>query len=233
MIDFHSHVLPDMDDGAKTPEISLAMLRAAAKQGAEVVVATPHFYWEYDSINSFLERRQRCYDQLRPLLTADCPSVLLGAEVRLSEGLSRMDLRPLCLQGTDILLLELPFMRAPHWLLEEVENIVLGQRLTVMFAHLDRYMTWYKSNDIAALTELPGVIVQLNAETLADKRELRQLLKWLPPSLRLVVGSDMHDMGERAPQLAQAMALLARNRVGRMWLQQIRYTAREIMEECN
>ena len=44
MIDFHSHVLPGMDDGSASLEESIAMLRMEAEQGITQVVATPHFY---------------------------------------------------------------------------------------------------------------------------------------------------------------------------------------------
>ena len=42
--DFHSHILPDMDDGSRCAEDSLKMLRMEAEQGVTRVVATPHFY---------------------------------------------------------------------------------------------------------------------------------------------------------------------------------------------
>ena len=55
--DFHSHVLPGVDDGSASVEESLAMLRLAAQQGIRRVVATPHFYPRYDDLERFLERR--------------------------------------------------------------------------------------------------------------------------------------------------------------------------------
>ena len=42
MIDIHTHVLPGLDDGARTVEESLEMLRIAASSGTTDVVATPH-----------------------------------------------------------------------------------------------------------------------------------------------------------------------------------------------
>ena len=44
MIDFHTHILPHMDDGSSSIEESLAMLQAEGKAGIERVVFTPHFY---------------------------------------------------------------------------------------------------------------------------------------------------------------------------------------------
>ena len=44
MIDFHSHILPEMDDGSKDAKMSLAMLQMEREQGVTEVVFTPHFY---------------------------------------------------------------------------------------------------------------------------------------------------------------------------------------------
>ena len=43
-VDFHSHVVPGVDDGSKNTEMSLEMLRRMRRQGTDLVVATPHYY---------------------------------------------------------------------------------------------------------------------------------------------------------------------------------------------
>ena len=60
MIDFHTHILPKMDDGSKSTEESIAMLKMQAEQGIRWVVATPHFYAEPESPQDFLQRRKGC-----------------------------------------------------------------------------------------------------------------------------------------------------------------------------
>lgn len=44
IMDFHSHILPGIDDGSASLEESIAMLRMEAEQGITHVIATPHFY---------------------------------------------------------------------------------------------------------------------------------------------------------------------------------------------
>ena len=73
------------------------------------------------------------------------------------------------------------------------------------------------------------MIVQLNAESLTGRRELKALVKWLPETSRLVLGSDMHNMTDRKPQLDQAQTMLSRHRVGRFWLAQMEYTGEGIL----
>ena len=57
MIDLHSHILPGVDDGSESVEMSCAMLNELQKQGVETVVATPHFYPQQDTPERFLRRR--------------------------------------------------------------------------------------------------------------------------------------------------------------------------------
>ncbi len=208
--------------------MSCEMLKMAAEQGVERVMATPHFYWGHDTVDSFLEDRARCYARLQPHL-AGLPEVRLGAEVLLRENVSSQNLRPLCLEGTDILLVELPFMAPPAWLIEELENITYNHKVTIMLAHLDRYMPWYSASKLWPLLELPDVIVQLNAESIADRRYYRLLRKWLPDYPRLVLGSDMHNLTDRAPQMAEAVRILEKKRVGREWLERIEQTTDELL----
>ena len=59
MIDFHCHILPEMDDGSKDAGMSLAMLDMEREQGVTEVVFTPHFYAQEDSVVHFLRKENR------------------------------------------------------------------------------------------------------------------------------------------------------------------------------
>ena len=72
VIDFHSHILPGIDDGARNLETSLAMLDMAKAAGTDVMLATPHFYASRDRIDTFLQRRETARDALlRPFPKKD------------------------------------------------------------------------------------------------------------------------------------------------------------------
>ena len=86
MIDFHTHILPGMDDGCKSVAERLWMLRQEQQQGVGTVVLTPHYYpWE-NSPEEFLARRSRAWENLRQQLPEDAPQLFLGAEVHYFEG---------------------------------------------------------------------------------------------------------------------------------------------------
>ena len=65
MIDFHTHILPGMDDGSQATHESLQMLTLESEQGAQEILLTPHFYAHFDKISSFLERREYSFRKLR------------------------------------------------------------------------------------------------------------------------------------------------------------------------
>ena len=233
LTDFHSHCLPDVDDGAADIQTAVAMLRASAQQGVKRVVATPHFYAGQHSATTFFQERQRAYEDIKPYLTEDMPQVLLGAEVLIREGISRYDLSAFCLQDTNILLVEMPFSTPPYWLLEELENIVNRQNLTLMFAHLDRYLSWYSHNSFEMLMDLPDAIMQVNASSIADKRFFGSLVRHLPDTHRMVMGSDMHNMEHRAPRMRQAINVMSKKKVGRQWLDRIAWMTESLETQAD
>ncbi|MBQ5840913.1 MAG: capsular polysaccharide biosynthesis protein [Clostridia bacterium] len=229
-VDCHSHCLPAMDDGAKTVEQALEMLAESRRQGVDTVLATPHFYAGTETVEQFLRRREASVAKLVPHLTQQHPRLLVGAEVLMRRGISRLDLRPLCIEGTDCLLLELPFTPPSSWLFEEVESIILGQRVRVVLAHVDRYQPWYSERQIAELTDLPDVVMQLNGQVFLQRRDFRRLRRWLPAEPPVLLGSDMHNATTRPPVLGQVYSRLQRQRRGRRWLEEMEDTAAALLE---
>lgn len=228
MIDFHSHCLPSMDDGAVDVTEAAAMLSASAAQGVQTIVATSHFYRSEETIASFLQRRAEAVQRMEGHIP-DGMTLVLGAEVLLQKGLSRLDLRDLCIQGTSRILIELPFMPPENWVYEEIENIALDQRLDVILAHVDRYIPWYSRDKIASIMDFPGISVQLNGEAILDAKTFRALRRWLPQPKRLVFGSDMHHIDRRQPNLEQAYNRLRRKMLGRRWAAQAEQDGPEML----
>jgi len=81
MIDLHTHILPNVDDGSSSLEESLALLRMLASQGVTLTAATPHFYATSDTPEQFFRRREAAWQQLSGAMESGMPCVLLGAEV--------------------------------------------------------------------------------------------------------------------------------------------------------
>jgi protein-tyrosine phosphatase len=67
VLDFHSHILPEVDDGSQSVDESILMINALAEQGIDRIVATPHFYANDESVSEFLVRRQKAYNEFNTL----------------------------------------------------------------------------------------------------------------------------------------------------------------------
>ena len=61
MIDFHTHILPGIDDGSRSVEMTMQMLNAETEQGVTGIVATPHFYAHKSNIEDFLAVREESF----------------------------------------------------------------------------------------------------------------------------------------------------------------------------
>ena len=112
MIDWHTHILPGVDDGSRDVEESIKMLSELKAQGIEYVVATPHFIANAESVDEFLKRRDEAYASLTAVAGEDLPKILCGAEVKYYPGIARMEgLEKLTVGDTRILLLEMPMAK--------------------------------------------------------------------------------------------------------------------------
>lgn len=213
MIDFHTHILPGIDDGSQNVEMSVQMLREELKNGVDHVVFTPHFYADHDSIEHFLKRRGKSTEQLMAEIERDEQlsrmQYSFGAEVYYFAGIGNAaDIRKLCISGTEILLLEMPFCQWNDVMYEDIVKLLRKQKLTIVLAHIERYIDFQKKKDVwNRIFELP-VIAQMNAGPFMDWRRKRKVLKLADAQEKILLGSDAHNMDTRKPNLAGAHALI-------------------------
>ena len=221
MIDWHSHVLPAMDDGSHNPAESLQMLQAQAAQGITTVIATPHFYANDESVDSFLARRDSAAARLREQLPKDgVPTLLLGAEVRYYPGISRMEgLTSLCIEGTRLLLLEMPFSHWTDSMVRELIELSGKDGICLVLAHIDRYLSQQSRAVWDTLLD-NGVLMQANASFFTAFSTRRKALTLLDGGYVHLLGSDCHNMTSRPPKIGAALDGI-RRRCGADYLMQI------------
>lgn len=210
MIDFHSHALPKMDDGSKSKDESVMMLRSAYTQGVEGIFLTPHFYPKKEDPESFLRRRAHSAAGLFQEKADELPEipVYLGAEVAYFYGMSRYErVKDLSLGGSDYILIEMPFDR---WTTEEVEEIVnfrVACGLTPVIAHFERYLAFGNKRFIKVFLR-EGIFIQSNAEFFIGKKTRRKALSYLKRGYISVLGSDCHNMEKRPENYMDAMHII-------------------------
>ena len=220
MIDWHNHLLPEMDDGSRSVAESVSMLQTQLSQGVTAVIATPHFYANDESVESFLHRRQQALDALRTQWRGDRPLILLGAEVRYYPGISRLErLRDLCIEDSNLLLLEMPMTRWTESMLRELTELSGRDGICIVLAHIDRYLPMQKREVWDRLLEC-GILMQTNASFFGAVTKRHRALAMLRDGYIHLLGSDCHNMTSRPPQLGRALDAIAK-RFGVDYIQQM------------
>lgn len=220
IIDFHTHVLPCVDDGSKNVETSLEMMTESKDQGVQWLIATPHFYAARDRVDSFLSRRRESWETLRRHITPELPRITLGAEVAFFQGMSEAErLDALCIEGTDSLLLEMPFQQWSKDTVDEVAKLI-DRGFNIILAHIERYL-WMRENAayVEQLLEMP-LMTQINAEGLLDWRQRGRLIKMVKKGQVQILGSDCHGMNHRPPNLGKGREVLLK-KLGQEYLDEI------------
>jgi len=215
MVDIHSHILPGIDDGAKTLEDSLELCRIAAGDGIETIVATPHVMeYRYPNTRSTIEgpfARLASEIQSRGIPLR----VVRGAEVHLAADLVTR-LRDGDLMTYDdnrrYMLLEFPFQD----MVSGTEEIVYRLRLagvTPVVAHPER-IGFFMDNPgrLEALLKLGALAQVTGGSLLGSFGEKSERAAWRMMERRLVhvLASDAHDQKHRRPEMSAAADLVAR-----------------------
>ena len=205
MIDFHTHILPGIDDGSRNIEMTKEMLLMEKSMGTDLIIATPHFYAHRTRVDEFLKKRDRSYAEVKALLESDpdLPKVRVGAEVYYFNGMGRAEhIKELTIEGTDMILLELPFRPWDRQVIDDIWEIKTRQHLTVILAHVERYKELQKDRKLYEEALDAADIIQLNAGSFdggfMKKRLMMNLLK---SGRKVIIGSDCHNTTSRKPNL--------------------------------
>lgn len=222
-IDFHTHILHNIDDGAKDIAMSLAMIESCYKTGAETTILTPHIEATAD-YESFLQTREKRFSELSSAVKDNGiphPEFLLGAEVLLDGSLSeREDVRSLCIEGTELILIELPYTSWNSWYNNEIYSLMSKHDVTPVMAHIERYLR--SPDDIRKLEHFIsfGVKFQINASSFLSFSGRRIIRELAAAGNIHAIGSDAHNMFRRTPDISKALKSLE-NKFGSDFIEHI------------
>lgn len=214
MIDLHCHILPGIDDGSRSLDMSLEMARMAVDDGIEVVACTPHIYpglYMNDTagIKAARDALQRQFDE------AGIPLKLtIGADVHLVPGLLqglRDGIVP-TLHETRYLLLEPSHHVAPPHFEESVFQLVAAGYVPVI-THPER-LTWVEDHyDTFANLVRQGCWMQVTAGALTGTFGGRAKYwgeRFLGDGLTHIIATDAHSSGRRSPNMSKAREIAER-----------------------
>lgn len=223
LIDFHSHILPGIDDGSDSLETSLKMLEVSKNQGVGTIVSTSHYYNFRESTSKFLARRDEALFKLESHIKEhdlDLPEIVPAAEVRLFPELRHDEnLDKLCIGNTKNILIEMPYSVWSPWMYNEIYAILTKGYQPIM-AHAERFIDAVKEKDIIANLLSMDVYVQCNAESF-ENRKIRSFIKKLIKLEKFtVLGSDCHNLESRISHFDSACNYITK-KYGKEFLQVI------------
>jgi len=203
VVDIHSHILPEVDDGPKSWDMALAMCRVAAADGITHMVATPHandrYHYDRDYLKGLLDHLQE--------LTGNSPRLLLGCDFHLSyENLQDCVANPsrYVIEGTRYQLVEFSNYSIPDNTTDSFFKlgdcgitavITHPERNPILRENLQRVMEWAEQ----------GCVVQVTGSALTGfwGERTRRAAVWLLERQAVhVLATDAHDLEKRIPILS-------------------------------
>jgi protein-tyrosine phosphatase len=210
MVDIHCHLLPGVDDGAKSWEISEEMCRIAVADGIQHIVCTPHANDEY------------AYDRAQHEATLQQLRERVGGRIQLSLGCdfhfsfdniqeALQSPERFVISGSDYLLVEFSdFAISPALQDALLRFISLG--ITPVITHPERNMVIQRRPELALQLAERGCVIQVTANSLTGHwgSTAKKMAYWLLEHDALhVVASDAHDPKHRPPVLSKAREAIA------------------------
>lgn len=232
MIDMHTHILPSVDDGSQSGEMSVAMIKRLEEQGVEKIVLTPHFYAAQNSVDEFLQKRQEAFLCLKnSLIEKPKCEIYMGAEVFYMDSLDKAEgFERLCVEGSEFLLLELPFEKWSERVFETVFRIT-NREITPIIAHFERFLPFGNTFDDMRSLRGMGCVLQMNANFFDGMFIRRKAVKFFKEGIAAVLGSDCHNMTTRPPEIKSAYDALEKS-LGKDMVRAMNQTGEHILRNA-
>jgi protein-tyrosine phosphatase len=199
VIDLHSHLLPAVDDGAASPDVTFAMLARARDTGFTTMVATPHLPGPLDPV--YRERVEAALYETQVMAEDFGVDVRLGYEVALTPDLpDRLERgEPSTLGGGTAVLVDVPFAGWPHHAEDTLFALQVAGFQPVL-AHPERYTEMQRDLRRAAGLVERGVALQVTISSLAGvfgKTAQHTAEQMLRQGMVHLVATDAHSAGHR------------------------------------
>ncbi len=209
MIDIHCHLLPEVDDGAKSWEVAIAMCAMAWQDGIDHIVATPHANEEYYYDRRYLE------DLIPRLMeaTGGKPALSLGCDFHFSfENITEALVNPwkFTIGHTPYLLVELSDYSLPPMIDESLGKLIdIG--LKPIITHPERNPMLQRTPQRVLEWVHAGCAVQITANSLTGRwgKIANATARWFFDQQAVhILASDAHGLDSRPPILSEARAIV-------------------------
>ena len=216
MIDIHSHIINEIDDGSKNIEMTINMLKKAEQSGTTDIIATPHFMRgrfevEYNEVVKKVEGLREIAKENNINI-----NIYAGQEVYYSKNILEYynDKIIGTINNTKYMLIELPML---EFNIDEVINTIYELQIrgiVPIIAHPERYKPFIKKPSMINALINEGMLFQMNAGSIAGdfgKDVKKTATKYLENNIYSFIGSDAHrDIG-RDTDIKEALGILEIN----------------------
>ncbi len=216
MIDIHTHILFGVDDGAKSLDDSLALLKEAKKQGINTVYLTPHFYTFNTDIDSLKNKVEENFNVLLSTTNSEIyPEIRLGYEVHYFKGIyNSTEIKKFTLDKSNFLLLELDFNDITEDVINNIEEIRWQLGLIPIIAHIERYHKLKGFKKLLKLLDHENFLAQVTATSVAGLDKYKNITaKLIKKDYVDFIASDAHNLKSRSFNFKEAAASL-KNMIG-------------------
>jgi len=211
MIDIHSHLLPGVDDGSPSLDVSLAMLDAYIASGFRSIVVTPHLVGPLEP--DYQAKVRDAFARVEPHARQRGLALEQGFEVHLNPDLpaylQRRD--PITLGGTNVVLIDLPFTEWPLYA-DATFFAIQASGSHIVLAHPERYPSIQDKPAKAEELVARGVTLQVTIGSFSGafgKRAKKSAETLLQRGLVQIVATDAHSAGHRMAAIPAGMKRLS------------------------
>lgn len=210
MIDFHTHILPEVDDGSKSYEESLEMLKEANDSGFHTVISTSHYANNCFEVPEY--KRKELIEDLN--LEENTPHIILGSEIFLTYNIIDLlkEYKASTINGTNYVLIELPLKKKDNNLENEIITLKENGYIPIL-AHPERYLCIQKNFKLLRKLQKLGVLFQCNYGSILGKygfKTQHTFKKMLKNDLVSFLGTDAHRKKSIYTQVPKAISKISK-----------------------
>lgn len=211
IFDIHCHILPGVDDGAKTAGSTKRMLKMASEEGIDAIVATPHFTCGMDVEK--VQEIKDLYVAVRKWWKQKEPSkeLYLGNELMYSEGLVQAleEGIAMTMNDTRYVLVEFPVYVELTYVQKAIQRLQYAGYIPII-AHIERYKYLQDRKKIQELVDMK-VYIQVNVSSIIGSHGLmtqHRIMSYIKGGLVHFIATDAHGSKARPPEIKQCVQYL-------------------------
>ncbi len=225
MVDLHSHILHDMDDGAGSFEEAVRLCMLGNMNRINKIVATPHFN-ALGNIENFINQRDERLALLKEALRDKYIDVHLfpGAEVFVDDDIFfAKNLKDLTINKSRYLLVEFNFFGLRFKNIVDYLKELTQMGIVPIIAHPERYEFFQKDYDAVNELASRGYLFQLNAGSLASRdgiEEFELAYEMAYKGIASFIGTDAHSLKYRPNDIREMLRIFPQD-IDRVYMQRM------------